>query len=308
MILLTYLQGLQPCPRSVTQGLPVPWQLPGTATGSHDKSQRRWHQTVLTTKQNAQVRVELSSQTQGMRAVARERRRWANSGSPSKGEGNINNTRVVPPRPLPNSPHSSRRTSGKSKEARQGTDEQRGGWKWGIRVEGLKGRRTEMVEPLSAAWRQQEGGSEGSTHQGLPSPGQSPRSTEAKGGWTERSAQPLPARWPPPWRSVKMTRGCRELAGRNPGCGRPRTVKHRRRQLPPRKKEGLPQDPCCREGPCASLTSLQRRRVGELEWSLLSPPLEPSAAAGGVEGGVPPLRAEPRAGRRGCGRGLGPPS
>lgn len=144
MTLLTYLQGLQPCLLSVTQRLSPPWQLLGIATGSHDNSQPRWHQSATMTSDSHDNKASCAGECParlGMRAVAREKRKWANYESPGKGEGNVMNTGVFLPCPLPNSPHSSSRTSGKSKRTRQRTHEQRRGWKWGIRVEGLKRRR-----------------------------------------------------------------------------------------------------------------------------------------------------------------------
>lgn len=72
---------------TVPQRLPVPWQLPAIATGIRDNSQRRWHQRVMTTKQDAQVRVELSKRSNsGMKAVAQESRRWTDFGSLENGE------------------------------------------------------------------------------------------------------------------------------------------------------------------------------------------------------------------------------
>lgn len=67
------------------------------------------------------------------------------------------------------------------------------------------------------------------------------------------------------------------------------------------KRKVCKQRPSHYEGSAASVTSLPLRRVGEREWTLLVPPVVLCADVGGT----PPLRAEPMAGRRGCGRGRG---
>lgn len=67
------------------------------------------------------------------------------------------------------------------------------------------------------------------------------------------------------------------------------------------KRKVCKQRPSHYEGSAASVTSLPLRRVGEREWTLLVPPVVLCADVGGT----PPLRAEPTAGRRGCGRGRG---
>ena len=288
------------CPPNLTQTLRVLWQPPGIATGSQDQCQRRWRQTALTTKQDAQARVELATQTQGTWAVARERRKWANSGSPGRREENGNHARMDPTRPLP-TVHLSRRTSGKRTRDRQEDENEK------LRQKGSRGGERRWS---SAGWRQREGGSVGGTHRAPPSTGLCPRSAGAKGGWTERRARSLPARRPPPWRWAKMARDSRTLAGQSRGCRCPRAATHWRRWLRPPTK-------ICRRAAAArqsvrpSDVTTAAPRVGTRVVTVVGGARAGRRRLGGAKGGRTgcgqgaPVGAEPRAGTQAVSRDEG---